>query len=431
MAPVVPRISNPLGGLRDNHDFLRLLSGRLITNLGDSLFFIGAMWLAYDLTGSTLFTGLAGFLVRAPSVLTFLIGPLVDRWSIRRVLVSSQLFNGLAVLVIPVAHWTGNFSVWVLLAVLPVVTFVNQFVYPAQDVALPNLVTDEELTTANTLLRTGGRAVDMVFNAVSGVLIGVVGAVSLFVVDSVTFAVALVFFASISNRAFRDDEADQGDPAGYLEELEDGFAYIRRSLLVVFLGGVTVVNFSVGAVLGVLPDFAAAIGGPDAYGFLMGATAGGTLTGTLVAPAMDDVPFGWLLSGSFLFAGTAFAVALWSPWFSVTLVFFYLATLPVGVSNVLYFTVLQLSVDDELLGRVSSLSRSAAAAALPVGSVIGGAVATVVGTVPVMFTWTIGTVFFGLYVASHRRARSLPATVELDSSKLGLGRGTGETDQGR
>ena len=44
-----------------------------------------------------------------------------------------QHLNGLVILVVPIAAWTGALSVWVILAVLPLVTFVNQFVYPAQN----------------------------------------------------------------------------------------------------------------------------------------------------------------------------------------------------------------------------------------------------------------------------------------------------------
>ena len=36
-----------------NPDFRRLLLGRLVTNAGDSLYAVAAMWLVYTLSGST------------------------------------------------------------------------------------------------------------------------------------------------------------------------------------------------------------------------------------------------------------------------------------------------------------------------------------------------------------------------------------------
>ncbi|MHB9285862.1 MFS transporter [Halobacteriales archaeon Cl-PHB] len=309
MVDVRSRLPTPLGDLRHNRSFLRLFAGRLVTNAGDSLYYIAAMWLVFELTGSPIYTGIAGFLVRAPSALTFLTGPLVDRWALRRVLVGTQLINGVLVLVIPLAAWTGNLTVWVILAVLPLVTLVNQFVYPAQTAALPQLVAEDNLAKANSLLSAAYQGADLVFNAASGVLIALIGAVTLFVVDSVTFGIALLLFlgvtvpTGIDAEADADGAADAGDDADYLAELRDGFAYLRGSLLVVLLVGVVVVNFSAGAMLGVMPAFAATVGGASAYGLLMAAYAGGSLAGTVAASVVEDRPLGRILVGANVVSG--------------------------------------------------------------------------------------------------------------------------------
>ncbi len=77
-----------------NRNFARLLAGRLLDNIGDSVYFVAAMWLVWELSGEEFFTGLAGFLVLEPSGLRFLFGPLVDRWDLRRILVRTQLVQG-------------------------------------------------------------------------------------------------------------------------------------------------------------------------------------------------------------------------------------------------------------------------------------------------------------------------------------------------
>lgn len=85
-----------------NANFRRLILGRLVTNAGDSLSLIATMWLVFDLSGSTATTGVAGFLVRVPETLQFLFGPLVDRYSIRILLIGSQAVQGIVVLTLPV-----------------------------------------------------------------------------------------------------------------------------------------------------------------------------------------------------------------------------------------------------------------------------------------------------------------------------------------
>ncbi|APW96645.1 MFS transporter [Halobiforma lacisalsi AJ5] len=448
MERVRSRLPTVLGELRSNRSFLRLLAGRLVTNAGDSLYYIAAMWLVFELTGSPLYTGLAGFFVRAPSALSVLTGPLVDRWSLRRVLVGTQLINGLLVLAVPVAAWTGRLSVWVVLALLPVVTFVNQFVYPAQNAALPRIVDDDDLAKANSLLSAAYQGADMVFNAASGVLIALVGAVTLFVVDSITFGVALLLFAGVSVASVPDpaendaedvdtnpDPDPDTDPdrepdapgpiANYRSELAAGIGYVRGSLLIVLLIGVVVANFTAGAMLGVLPAFADTVGGPDAFGILMAAYAGGSFAGTVLASRLEDLPLGRFAAAGNVLSGTLLAAALVLSWFPLTVGLFFLTFVPVGAFNVLFWTMLQSAVDDDLLGRVSSLVTSAATVAIPVGSAVGGAVAGVVGSRFVMFGWAVGNLFFGLYVTARPALRTLPPASEISAAMLRLGDETG------
>jgi MFS family permease len=197
-----------LVGLLRNRDFALLVGGRLVTNAGDSLYYIAAMWLVYDLTGSELYTGVAGFLTMAPAALQFLFGPLVDRAPLGRLLVGTQVVQGLLVLVVPVAHALDLLSVWVVLAVMPLLSLLNQPVYPAQSAALPRLVDREELVGANSVLTLAYQGVDAGFNALGGIVVAAFGAVTLFLVDSVTFAVAMLLFLGLDI-----PEAGAGDVA--------------------------------------------------------------------------------------------------------------------------------------------------------------------------------------------------------------------------
>lgn len=420
-----------LGDLKTNFDFLRLFSGHLVTNAGDSLYYIAIMWLVFEMTGSPFLTGLAGFFSRLPSVVSFLIGPLVDRWPLKRVLVVTQLLNSLLILFIPIAFWSGHGSVWLLLTVLPFVTLINQFVYPANDAAFPLIVTDENLTKANSLMSAGKQSANLVFNALSGVLIALTGALVLFVINSITFIVALLLFATLKDTSLSGTQGDDSDPDGdqeersrkdvfgdYLQELKSGFSYVRGSSIVIFLIGVVITNMTGGALLGVLPAYAGTIGGPSTYGFLMAAYAGGTLTGAVLSSKFNDQSFGWVTSIGISVSGLSLAVAVLVPWFPATLLFFYLTFVPVGMFNVLFFSMLQSVVQQDFLGRVSSLVRSVAMTAIPVGSVLGGAVASALGSRYVLFSWTLGAVFFGLYVAAHGSLRSLPPIPQIDESVL-------------
>ena len=126
-----------------------MLAGRAVSFLGDGLYTVAAMWLVFDLTGSATYTGLAAFLLRAPQALKLFVGPLVDRSRLGRVLVGSEALGaGLAALV-PLAALAGELSVWVVLAVLPLMGLTELLAAPAQTAALPRIVERTSPVRAN------------------------------------------------------------------------------------------------------------------------------------------------------------------------------------------------------------------------------------------------------------------------------------------
>lgn len=445
-----------------NTEFRRLFVGRLVTNAGDSLYYIAAMWLVYELGGSAFYTGLAGFLTLAPDALQFLFGPLVDRWDIRRLLVGTQVAQGALVLVIPLAAYTGWLSVTVVLVVMPVLALISQFVYPAQNAALPRIVDDDELVDANSAFSFAYQGVDTAFSSLGGVLVAAFGAVSLFLLDSVTFAVTALIFAvtripDAENRERSDADEEQtpegaaqtdvergetrggeeqtdteetGEPADevdlestfsdYVGRLREGFQYIRGTVLVLTFGASVVVNFIVGATMAVLPVFAGSKGGSELYGLLLAAMTGGLLVGALGASQLKRFSLSRLTIVGFGFGGIAWLAAIYAQWLPATVGLFCLAWIPVGVTNVVFMSMIQTYVPEELLGRVTSVSASASSAAMPIGSLVGGAAAEAVGSTVVISVTGVGFLFGALYWLVHPLLRSMPAIEDIDPEKYGL-----------
>lgn len=400
--------------LLGNRNFRRLFLGRLVTNAGDSLYAVAAMWLVYSLSGSTAYAGLAGFLTLGPQALQVFVGPVVDRWPVRRLLVATQALQAVLVLTIPAAAMLGVLSAALVLAVMPVVALLNQAVYPAQHAALPRIVDDESLTAANSAFALAYQGVELAFNAAAGVLVALVGAVSLYLVDSATFAAAVALFAGLRVPPAESPEPDDGR-GGYLDDLREGLRFVRGTVLVWLFGASVVANALLGVTWAVLPAFADARGGVGLYGFLLAGLAGGSLFGALVASLFDHVPYGRLSMGAFLASAVAWFGALASPWATGTVVLFALAFLPVGVTNVVAMTMIQRLVPDDLLGRVTALTGSASTAAMPVGSLAGGALGEVFGAGAVMVAGGVGFLWIVGYVAAIPSMRRLPPATEAET----------------
>jgi len=405
-----------------NPNFVRLFVGRLVTNAGESLYSIAVMWLVFEMTGSSYYTGVAGSLLLLPHALQFISGPIVDRFPIRHGLVATQAAQGVVVLVLPVAAVTGHLTVGVILVTVPVLALLNQFVGPAQGAALPRIVADEQLPRSNSAFASVTKGFDMLFEAVGGVIIAAIGAVSLFVVDAATFAVAAASFLGMRIPPAEDgDAADDIDLRGYLADLKTGGQIIWGTVFAELTLATAVSNFSTGVALAVLPAFGAVRSGPALYGGMLAALGGGRLLGSAVASRLTGVKYGHVKifgygAGSFLWLGSVL-----SPWPAVTVGLFLLAWIPAGVSSVMGSTLYQRVIPDHVLGRVSSVSAAAAMFTLPVGAFVGGIVATHLGIVPTMALTASGFGFVSLFHAVRPGLRNLPAMSDIDESEYDLG----------
>jgi len=415
-----------------NGDFQRFFAGQFVTNAGDSLYTVAILWLAFQLSGSTLVTGALNAILLLPWLLQVFAGPLVDRLPLRSILVGSQVAQGVVVLVLPVAAVTGHLGVGVLFAVAPVLMVASLLMSPMETALLPRIVDEERLSSANSALATVTLGLDMVFDALGGGFIAVFGATTLFLVDSLTFAVAALLFAGItlgtpetSRSTDEPDETEASEPTvgsvlrSYASDLREGVDVLRGTVFIELVLTTAVANFTTGVTLAILPAFGDGLGGPAIYGLLLGALGIGRLVGSLVGPSLEGVPYGRVLLSHGLGAGCWFGAAVASTP-ALTVVLFGLAWVPVGASGVLSSTLNQRVFPAELLGRVSATKGTASGATLPLGSLVGGAVAEALGTTATMALAASGFGFTAAYVLVRPRLRRLPAVATADPADFGL-----------
>lgn len=159
-------------------DFRRLYASRLASQGADGVF-------QASLAGAVLFNPeraanpaqvAAGFatLLLPYSVVGPFAGVLLDRWRRQRVLVHSNLFRCLAVVLLAIEIAVGT-SGPLFYATALVVISVNRFFLAAQSAALPHVVSPDTLVTANALATTSGTVVAIVGGGIALVLRELVG----------------------------------------------------------------------------------------------------------------------------------------------------------------------------------------------------------------------------------------------------------------
>lgn len=402
-----------------NRNFLLLFLGRIFTNIGDSLYYVAAMWLVYKLSGSPFYSGLAGFLTLLPSALQFLTGPFVDRWSIKNTLVITQVLQCVLILIIPITHYFDLLTVQLLLIIMPIVAFIEQFAYPAQSKALPLLLNKTQLLKGNSLFSFAYQGIDLICTTLSGILVALLGAITLYVIDSFTFAITALLFFSLKMPK-QTETGTSLSTKQYFSDLKEGFSIVFRSLMGVFLIGSVVANFSIGMTMAILPSFADSLGGVKSYGFFLAAISAGSLIGALFSSWVGKRNVGRVSIIGFATGAIFWFLSTIVPFQWLSIFLFGLAWIPIGATNILFATISQIVIPNQYLGRINSVTRSMGTIAMPFGSLIGGYTANVFSSQLIFALASIGILFISLVWLLHPKLRSLPKADEIKSDTFGL-----------
>lgn len=414
--------------LFDNSNFRWLFSARIISVVGDNLYLVASMWLVYVLTGSTLYTGVAAFLGSAPRTLGFLAGPIVDRHNPRNMLVGTELAQMTIVLLVPLSALFGRLNIWVVLAIIPLLAISNQFARPAQNTALPRIVDDDRLVNANSLLLLMNRGLQAFSKAIAGILISLVGAVALYGLNAVTFFLGAAAFSMlhVPPRSSETTAHDGDQPSRrervrqYVSELKRGGSVTVRSAVLYVVASTALANFLTGISTAVLPAFASEAGGAAAYGILYGGAGAGLFAGAAIASFVEEYPLGLVSIASFSVVSFSWILAVLVPIFSVTVLLFTVAWIPIGIYNVLAVTALQTGVPDELLGRVMSVDNSVSGSLSAAALLIGGFAGEFLPSAQVMIIAGVGFLAVSLYWALIPAARSFAPISEIDADEFQL-----------
>ncbi|MEM5018421.1 MFS transporter [Metabacillus indicus] len=410
--------------LLKNKNFLFLFLGRIITNVGDSFYYVAAMWFVFELGKSSFYTGLAGFLILLPQSLQFLTGPLVERWNKKKVLVITQGLQAILLLIISIMITYDSLSLLIFLTLMFVISSINQFSEPAELAIIPRIISEKDLLKGNSLLSFAYQGVDLAFNALAGVLIVLVGVGYLFYLDTITFIFGCLLFLGLKlsnegkslNEKPRVKANIKVNLKNYNKDLKEGFKYVIGFTFSKFIIGAVVVNFMVGATMANLPAYAELRGGPEIYGLFLTALFAGNLIGALTGSLIGKFPFGKLMIISYVLISIFWISSVLVSSTLVSILLFGVAWIPVGATGVIFITSVQNIVPDKMLARTMSFITSIASSSMPLGSLLGGIIGASISQY-VVFT-VAGTCFllvaiFYLLNPSIRNASGEKSTYSL------------------
>ncbi len=366
-----------------NRNFALLWFGLLISNSGSWMQLVAQGILVYDLTHSAFALGLVSFARAVPMmVVTPMGGVVADRVPRLRLLKVTQVTALCLALVLAVLTSAGVVTVWQIALLSLLAGAVNAFDQPTRQALLPDLVRREDLTNAIALNSAAWQGAAMFGPALAGLTAGWIGIAGAFYANAASFlAVVIALFLM---RGVPERSADARERRGLFDDLAQGLRYVRATRLVWTL----LVLSAMASVFGrsyvqLLPAFAGAVlhVGPRELGLMMSAPGAGTLAGATALGALGDVrrKGATLIGGMALFSVTLFLFSL-SRSLSLVLVLLFLTGVTSIVFSTMLSSMLQLTVPGHMRGRVMSLLTVTFQGFGPVGALLIGSLADVIGT---------------------------------------------------
>jgi MFS family permease len=354
-----------------NRPFRLLWTARTVSFLGDALSLVALMLYVAETTGQALAVAIL-LLVGdfAPALLGPLTGTISDRFDLKRVMIGCELAQ--AVLMAAIALWLPPLPL--LLALVALRAIAGQIFQPASRAAVPGVVRDRDLESANAAIGIGTNGGEALGPLLAALLLPVLDTRGVLLLDAATFLASAALLAFLPS-AQRDSPVDT-PRATFLADTKAGLRYIWSTPLVrtVGLGFFAIVAFN--GIDDVALVFLATdtLGGGDAaVGLLLAAVGIGLFIGyALLARPHRRVAMGTLLLAGFaissagnLLTGLAWAVA-------AAFVVQTIRGLGIAAMDVAVNTMLQRSVPRDLLGRVFGSLYGAIGVAAALAYVLGG-----------------------------------------------------------
>ena len=345
-------------------------------------------WMVLSLTGSAFFLGLDGFLQGLPLMLFMLIGGvLADRRDRRQTLLTSQYIQMTTAATLALLVYFGVVRIWYILLLSFMTGLAQAFGGPAYQSLIPSLVDKKDLPNAVALNSIQFNVARVLGPLVFGTTIVVFAkwgfsdsqAMSAcFTLNALSFLVVIYALISLHVKHLPHTRT-----TGMRDELRSGLSYVRHHeslvALIVLAAATTFLGF---AVLTFLPLFAQQIfhEGASTYSYLLAFSGAGSVSGALVVAWLGKFKrmglTALVVQAVYGLLILAFAMSR-VLWVSEILLFLTGAAL-MGVFSTVT-SLIQLIAPNDMRGRVMSIYMVAFRGGMPLGALVSGYFATLLG----------------------------------------------------
>ena len=362
-------------------DFRLLFVTTMLASAGSWTRVVVVGWLTYSLTQSPLMTSMVLGLDALPLLIISPLGGMIaDMWDRRTILSVSIGFHATAIGVMAVIVSTGHVETWHLFTLILVEGTASAFLGPSYVSIVSSIVPKEKLVNAFALTSLAGNLTRLIFPAIAGVILALVGPAPALAMGAALFVAGgiAVLFMRVQEKEPEPDadvsrKASFGESVGFVRSRPIIIAMLALSLLPLMLLGPFVT--------GLLPVYASEVYdvGPAGLGLLTSALGAGATLGIIILASFGAIGNQLrVVIVTLALAGGAMAGFSFSPSILVSLPLLMLMSAAASTSMTLGGAAIQSLTPATMRGRVSGIHEMTLGL-FPLGTLTSGVLAQIMG----------------------------------------------------
>ena len=380
--------------------FRTLLIARIVSNFGNGL---GPIALAFgvlgleDATASSLSIVMAAQL--GPMVLFMLFGGVIaDRFPRALVVGISDILLSGFVIANGYMLINGTATVFSLAVIAFISGSLNALWWPAFAGLIPEIVDEEDLQSANSVVALGANGANITGTVAGGIIVAGIGAGWAMVADGISFLIAGLLVFTLRKYG-KTREQNEHSPTVYADLAHGWKEFSSRIWVVAVVAGYSIIAMIFESVFAVVGPVHAEqeLGGPKPWSWILAALSAGMIAGVLVS--LKVRPNRPLLIG----LSAQLGVVTWiltmgaTNWIPLIMISAFFAGIALDFFMVLWQTAMQSNIPRESLSRVSSYDAFGSLALAPIGLIVAGPITEKFGSSATLLA--MGLIFIAVLAA--------------------------------
>lgn len=377
-----------LANQKSYKNFFYFLFGQQFSLLGSSIvYFIIGWWITIE-TNSAIVLSLSSFFYFLPQIIIAPIaGVLSDRISRKFIIISVDFIQALVTLVLFLLFTFNISNIGLVILINAIRSVLQAFHVPTYNAIVPSMVPNDRLNRANAINGFFSSIIYMIGPILGGIFYVLFPINQIFMIDIMTFLIALVPVLLINIpkvSSFKQQEKEE-EKLSFFKEFKIGLLAVITTpglLSLIFLA--MLLNFLHRPFSDLLPLYVNNIHNGTAIelSFVAAFMSIANIVGSFINAFKKE----WKHKTSIIMIGSmtifiGYSLLIITPYrcFIFIAIGLFIAGLSFNFILINYMTILQSSVPPDKVGRVVSLDHSITFAIMPLGSIIGGLLAELIG----------------------------------------------------